>query len=629
LLRAAGLEPANLPLFRTLEQLSFVRTAAGSERLAEVYHHRVRDHLLEGMSDGLRREHHLALASGLLQASKPNLQSVVEHAERGGDTAAAMRYIVPAARQAADAFAFARAANLYRRALAFGVKDMDEVELRTQLGGALANAGLGREAGETYEQAALVLAERGSKDDSRLLSLRRRASEQFLQSGHDALAVHALKAVLSGHDLRFPKDRAQALRWAMGLKVKTFVRSLDVEMRPESEVPARQLERFDALWSVTMRICMVNHVQTGYLAVRCLEAALEIREPSRFVLALSLEAAALCMVPMEMFQKRAEAMLGRAQKLADEFGGDYHRALMLSGMGAREWLRGSFAPSIRYMDEAAELVSRSVQGVSWEHALFDNWAFSALAFQGRFRELSRRCHLALAQAEQRDDRYQARNASLGESVLAWLAQGEPTKARELAERAIAWSPKEFTTQHYYHYVSIAHIRLYEGDFAGAHELSEAVWPLLTANMYLWNAMVRDELTQLRGRTALALAARSEGKMQRALLKLARECGRTVTKNALPCGVAWGLSIEAGACRLEGRKEDARALFERATRAFADAGMLAFEAASRYCLGTLTPGQPGRSLRAEALAWFASEDVKDASRMIAALAPGCSEDTPLD
>ncbi len=100
-LRAAGLEPANLPLFRTLEQLSFVRTAAGAERLAEVYHHRVRDHLLEGMSEGLRREHHLALAGGLLQASNPNLQSVVEHAERGGDTAAAMRYVVPAARQAA------------------------------------------------------------------------------------------------------------------------------------------------------------------------------------------------------------------------------------------------------------------------------------------------------------------------------------------------------------------------------------------------------------------------------------------------------------------------------------------------------------------------------------------------
>lgn len=621
-LRAAGLQPANLPLFRTLEQLSFVRTAAGPERLAEVYHHRVRDHLLEGMSEGLRREHHLALAGGLLQASNPNLQSVVEHAERGGDIAAAIRYVVPAARQAADAFAFARAANLYRRALELGVKDLDEVELRTQLGSALANAGLGREAGEAYERAALVLVEQGRDDSQRLLSLRRRASEQFLQSGHDALAVHALKALLSGHQLRFPKDRAQALRWAMGLKVKTFVRSLDLAMRSESEVPTQQLERFDALWSVTMRICMVNHVQTGYLAVRCLESALEIREPSRFVLALSLEAVALCMVPMEMFQRRAEAMLQRAQKLVEGHGGDYHRALLLSGMGAREWLRGAFAPSVHYMDEATELVSRSVQGVSWEHALFDNWAFSALALLGRFRELSRRCHLALAQGEQRDDRYQARNASLGESVFAWLAQDQPAKARELAERAIAWSPKEFTTQHYYHYVSIAHVRLYEGDFAGAHEFSETVWPLLTTNMYLWNAMVRDELTQLRGRTALGLAACSAGNAQRALLKLARDCARTLTKNGLTCGVAWAQLIEAGAFRIEGRENDARACFARAAHGFAAVGMMAFEAASRYCLGCLTPAQAGRSLREEARAWFASEDVKNVERLIVALAPGC-------
>lgn len=626
-LRAAGLAPASLLLFRTLEQLSFVRTVAGNERLTEIYHHRVRDHLLEGMSAALRREHHLALANGLLQASKPNLQSVVEHAERGGDTAAVIRYIVPAARQAADAFAFARAANLYRRALALGVKDMDEVELRTQLGSALANAGLGREAGETYEEAASVLAERGGRDDGRLLSLRRRASEQFLQSGHDALAVHALKAVLSGHDLRFPKDRAQALRWAMGLKVKTFVRSLDVEMRPESEVPAWQLERFDALWSVTMRICMVNHVQTGYLAVRCLEAALEIREPSRFVLALSLEAAALCMVPMAMFQNRAEVMLQRAEKLAGEFGGDYHRALMLSGMGAREWLRGAFAPSVRYMDEATELVSRAVQGVSWEHALFDNWAFSALALQGRFRELARRCELALAQGEQRDDRYQARNASLGESVFAWLSLDQPAKALELAERAIAWSPKEFTTQHYYHYVCVAHVRLYEGDFAGAHEFSETVWPLLTANMYLWNSMVRDELTQLRGRTALALASRSEGKARQAALKLARACAATLTKNGLTCGAAWALLIEGGAKRIEGKQQDASVLFERATAGFAKAGMQAFEAAARYCSGTIKAGPAGSALRAEALAWFEAEGVRRPERMLWALAAGCAAEAP--
>lgn len=623
ILRAAGLAPGSLPLFRMLEQLSFLRTAAGAERRAEVYHHRVRDHLMQSMSDERRRTHHLALASALLVAPSPNLQSVVEHAERGGDVAAAKRYIVPAARQASAAFAFARAARLYRHAIELGVTDLDDVELHTQLGHALANAGHGREAGEAYEAAAKLLDAPGASDPERQLALQRRASEQFLQSGHDDLAVQALRSVLSAHDLRFPKDRGQALRWAMGLKLRTFMRSLDVPLRPEAEVPERLLERFDALWAVTMRICMVNHVQTGYLAVRCLEAALETREPSRVALALSLEAAALCMVPMELFQKRADAMLTLAETLTKRTGGAYERALMLSGMGAREWLRGRFEGSVTLMDEAADLVSRAVQGVSWEHALFDNWSFSSLAMLGRFRELSQRCHRALVEAEQRDDRYQARNACLGQSVLAWLAQDDAAGALERADRAIAWSPKVFTTQHYYHYVSTTHVLLYQGQLSAAHELSERCWPLLVSNMYLWNSMVRDELTQVRGRTALGLASIADERARAALLKLARDSARSLTKNGLSCGSAWGHLIEGGAARIGGDSAEAARRFSLASDRFGQAGMRAFEAASRYCEGALGDDEHHRALRTRALDWFRDEGVKQPLRFIAMLAPGCS------
>jgi hypothetical protein len=147
-------------------------------------------------------------------------------------------------------------------------------------------------------------------------------------------------------------------------------------------------------------------------------------------------------------------------------------------------------------------------------------------------------------------------------------------------------------------------------------------------MYLWNAMVRDELTQVRGRTALGLAACSEGDAQRALLKLARDCARTLTKNGLTCGAAWAQLIEAGAFRIEGREKEALARFAEAAHSFATAGMGAFEAASRYCLGCLTPGQAGRSLCEEARAWFASEDVKDVHRLVRALAPGCRAEAAL-
>ncbi len=106
-----------------------------------------------------------------------------------------------------------------------------------------------------------------------------------------------------------------------------------------------------------------------------------------------------------------------------------------------------------------------------------------------------------------------------------------------------------------------------------------------------------------------------------MLKLARDCARTLIKNGLTCGAAWAQLLEGGAFRIEGREEAARASFAAAAQIFAAAGMGAFEAASRYCLGCLTPAQAGRSLREEARAWFASEDVKDIERLIVALAPG--------
>ncbi len=258
-----------------------------------------------------------------------------------------------------------------------------------------------------------------------------------------------------------------------------------------------------------MRICMVNHVQTGYLAVRCLESALEIREPSRFVLALSLEAVALCMVPMEMFQRRAEAMLQRAQKLAEGHGGDYHRALLLSGMGAREWLRGAFAPSVRYMDEASELVSRSVQGVSWEHALFDNWAFSALSLQGRFRELGVAANWPWPRASNATTATRPATRRWANPYLPGSPRTSRPKHASLPSAPLPGHPKSSrhsTTTTTFPSPTFGCTR---ATSRGAHELSEAVWPLLTTNMYLWNAMVRDELTQLRGRTALGLAACSE------------------------------------------------------------------------------------------------------------------------
>jgi eukaryotic-like serine/threonine-protein kinase len=624
LLQAAGLQAAQQPLFRTLEQLSIVRTAAGAPRLAEVYHHRVRDHVLGALSAERRRAYHRSLADALLSVPAPSLQSVIEHYERGGDDLAAKRYVVPAARQAADAFAFARAAALYRRAIELGATELEPAELHVELGRALSSAGRGREAGEAFDQATALLENGPERDEAQILLLRRRAAETFLQSGHDQQAIAALEVVLNAHGVELPKTRGQALRWALALRFKSLFRDLEVEARSAAETPQPLLDRFDALWAVSMRLTMLNHTRTSYFAARCLVDALSAREPSRLVLGLSLEAPNLTMVPSAFFQKRADRMLTLAAELAEGTGKPYDRAIVLAGRAATQWLRGGWRASLDLMDAASELIRRSAQGVSWEHALFDVWAMASLAQLGRYKELARRGHRALREAAERDDRYLGRNCCLGEPSLAWLAEDRADWALEMADRAIAWSPDEYTTQHYHHYLTSAQALLYKGDAAAAHERSVHEWPLLKENFFLGAPCIRDELVQLRARTALAAAAESGTQQRRKLLGLVRSSVKELRSHGLECGRGWAFLLEAGAANLE-RQSSALELTRRAQESFRKVEMRGYEEAARFAEGLLSPGSRGEQLRTQAASWFEAEGVVQPQRFIAMLAPALGDD----
>lgn len=630
LLSAAGLEASQLLLFRPLEQLSIVRSVGGSTHTTEVYHHQLRDHILGNLSAARREQHHRALAEALLAETTPSLQRVVEHYESAGDLTAVARHVVPAAREAADSLGFARAAALYRRALALDVQDVPRAELYAQLGGALANAGLGREAGEALREAAeLTLA--NNADSAQLLLLRRQSAEQFLQSGHDKEAVEALSAVLSAYGVAFPETRGQALRWSTALRLRDLFRDIAAPTRAEADTPREVLDRFDSVWAVCLRMCNINHVRTSYFAARCLRAAFETREPSRIALGLAWEAAAIAMVPAPFFQKRARALLDRADELIAASGGAYHRAMAGAARAVAEWLAGDWRSALVRLDASAELIPRTPHGVSWEHALFDSWRLSSLAQLGCFKELLERVRSARAEGEARDDRYLVRNCDMGQGVMAWLALDQPDRALAEADRAIEWSPREYTTQHYQHFLGVTQVLLYSGRSSEAYQRSLQEWPLLRKHMFLSLGYVRDELAHLRARTALATAglaladsraAQNISDSPRELIRMARKDASSLIHHGLPCGAAWAFLLQAGAHRLEGNGAQATTALERAASAFQACEMRAYEQAARYCLGVMVGGDAGLAIQDRAVAWFRSEEVADPIRFMLMLAPGC-------
>ena len=625
-LEAGGLGAASVPLFAMLERLALLRTTAGATRTTEVYHHRIREHALLRMDETKIRERHAAIANALLNEANPNLQRIVEHYERAGSIEAVRRYVIPAARQAQDGYAFDRAVVLYRKAIEVGAGDLDRPELHTQLGHALANAGQARAAGESYERATSILAGRPEPELDRVLALRRAAAEQYLQSGHDRPAIQALREVLATHAVRMPGTRGEALALGVVLRVRLLFRQLDVPPRDAADVPPELLERFDVTWAVGVRLAMVNHAQVSYFAARCLDIALETREPARLALALSWEASALSMLG-PVFAARVQHMLALARQMV-ESSGPYERAMVAALTAATEWLGGRFRSALELDDTASELLARARHEFHWERALFDTWSLSALALLGEYRELSARIRTALEEAERRDDRYLARNCYLGEPTLAWLAQDRPDWALEKANQAIAWSPPEYTTQHYHHYLALAFALLYKGDAAAAFTLSDEVWPHLRNNLFLTLATVREELVHLRGSIALALAESithglvgGAGQTSASLLRRVRHDATSLRRARTPLGAAWSELLLAGVDNVEGRRTASVKRLARAVNLLQRCQLAGYEHAARFWLGRLTRGSDGAELEQRSIGWFASQGVCAPERFMRMLAPG--------
>src|SRR5262249_37220447 len=155
-----------------------------------------------------RRLHHARVAEALeaTGVGEQEPQQLVRHLEASGAAERAARHAERAAKLAADALAFDRAAELYRVALRLGAFD-DAAGRNLQLprGAALAHAGRGPEAAEAYLAAA-----QGANAASRLFC-HGRAAEHLLGSGHIERGLEALGAVLAEIGESMPRTPRRAL----------------------------------------------------------------------------------------------------------------------------------------------------------------------------------------------------------------------------------------------------------------------------------------------------------------------------------------------------------------------------------------------------------------------------------
>jgi serine/threonine protein kinase len=254
--RATGIDAAGLPGIEELRAGNLVRRSGpGLDAVVESFHDRIRETVGARVGGLERRAYHHGLARSLESDGGNDFELVANHFRGAGEDELAAAYFEKAADQASGALAFDRAARLYRQVLEiqhFG--EADERRLRRALAEALGKAGRGGDAALEYLRAA------GERNDEEAFRLRERAAYQFCVSGLIDQGRQTFGGVLQHLGLSLPSSRRAALIGLLLRRLWLTIRGLRFRRTDESQIPRKDLDRIDLLWSVTGGLTMIDPI---------------------------------------------------------------------------------------------------------------------------------------------------------------------------------------------------------------------------------------------------------------------------------------------------------------------------------------------------------------------------------
>ena len=614
--RAADLAPEQLGrVLSLLRVANLVRTTGGGGGdTVEPYHDRIRAAVAGHLDDDRRIELHRALAVALEASGRRGHEpTLAYHWQAAGRADLGARHAAAAARDAADALAFDRAARFYRLALELGHPERGELSAR--LGEALSVDGHGAEAADAY----LAAADATTADEV-ALERRRLAAEQLLISGHIERGVELMSTLLGTLGMALPRTPRRALASLVLRRALVRARGLGFRERQEGEVAAAELTGVDLCWSIAGGLAMVDTIRGADFQTRHLLLALRAGEPTRVARALAMEGG-FHAVGGPRSRRRAARLFAAARTLLARTPSPRVESLItgsecIVAFQAAEWRR-----ALELARRAEPLIRAQQTFATWEHDTIHFFWLYSLFYLGELRELAVLAPALLRLATSRGDLYGATNLRVGLPNAAWLIGGDTAGARHhLDEAERQWTPKWFHLQHYHHMLGDANLHLYGGDAEAGWRALVARWPAMKAAQILRISLIHDEALHLRARLAIA-AARAGGPERDARWReAARDAARVARAHEPPIAALGELALAAVDHH---RGDDARAAtrLRAAAAAFAQADMATYAAAARAALGRVLGGDEGAGLIAAAEAALRAQTVAEPERWIAMLAPG--------
>lgn len=607
----------------TLRALRLVRTAGTRQSdQIEPYHARIAGAVLATETSESRRKLHERLARALEAMGDSDLVDLSTHWAGAGEKRRAAVYAAKAAQRAADVLAFDRAAVLYETSLSLEPEDDDDdlEGRRVKLARALANAGRGEEAGETF----LLAVSGASAADA--IDLRRRAAEQFLLSGHVARGIESFREVLASVGIRYPNHLFQAILTLLWVRIVLVVRGLRFDETDESMIaPAARL-RVDTCHSAALGLAPTDTIRGLVFYARSMLLSLELGEPGRIACHLGVEAINL-VANSGKKSARTYQMLQKAKDLAERAKSSHARGVVAYAEGMGHYLMGQWSEAVDAFLRADEIFRDECAEMPAEFRTLQACVVHCYWEMGEWQKLQHRTSRALKEAEERGDLFTMATIRSGLSIQAHCMRGNPELGLELADRTIeGWTGTSFDVQRYMYHVQSAFGLAYLDDVVRAHERLEHAVKKSRSSMLAWVQLMRAGLYQARALLALARAAK-EPSSRAFLVKRALADAKRMERENQAWTRAGAAVIRANAEALRGRRSHALSYFDVAIEECERARMSGRAMSSRWAKGIIVGGREGELLVSVARRYFDEQEVADPVRLVRNLAPVLFADDP--
>jgi eukaryotic-like serine/threonine-protein kinase len=611
-LSAAGVSSGDSQqLLSLLRVAQFIRSG-GTQYGIEIFHDRIGEAIESLLSEGERKHIHRRLAQAIEARGLDDPESLYEDYLGSGETDRAAMHAEAAARKAAGALAFDRAALYYRRAIEFKAEGSNILELKIGLGEALANAGRPAEAAHEFLGAADMTS------TPRALELRQRAGAQLLMGGHMDEGLEVFRAVLESVGLRLAKGPKRALFSLLARRLFIQIRGLNFHERPIEQIPEDDLLRIDICWAVAAGLGVVDLIRGADFQTLHLLLALRAGEISRVARAMAFEVSHVAARGGGAAQDQVQKLLQTTEALAARAGNAHAKGLAIWARGLSSYLMGRWRDAAENCERAAEILRDQCTGAAWELTIANRFMLTSLLYLGEMVEVSRRVPQLLSAALEQGNLFAATDLRTRLNLI-WLAADDPVRAREeVISAMITWPRKGFHLQHYSSLVALAQIEMYTGDYEVAWKHIEGQIKALEKSLLLRIQGLRIDSLHIRGRLALASA---EGNQRERHLRTAAKLAAKIESEEMAYANPLAALIRAGIARRRGNNELAVSLLETAATDFDAAHMRLYATVTRRRLGELLGDGRGRQLIVQAEEWMSKQQIKNPARMMNLLAPG--------